>query len=74
MKKKGHTDIRKNQAQMEVNGNKVGNNRPDVQSTNQNGERVHYEVDRTAKSSQKHVDQIQKNDPNAKVETEIIKK
>ena len=73
-KEKGHTDIRKNQAQVDANGNKVGDNRPDLQSTDKTGQRQIYEVDRTTKSSQNHVNTIKKNDPSANVQTEILKK
>ena len=65
------TDIRKNQAQVDVNGNKVGNNRPDVQY---NKDEVHYnyEVDRSATNNAAHERVIRKNDPNSIFEGEII--
>lgn len=73
VKEKGHTDIRKHQSQVDANGKKVGDNKPDVQSIDKNGKRQIYEVDRDTKSSQKHENTIKKNDPNANVQTEIIK-
>ena len=65
------TDIRKNQAQVDVNGNKVGNNRPDVQY-NKNEVHYNYEVDRSATNNAAHERVIRKNDPNSIFEGEII--
>ena len=65
------TDIRKNQAQVDVNGNKVGNNRPDVQY-NKDGVHHNCEVDRTKRNAT-HEEVIRKNDPNSIYEVEIIK-
>jgi len=72
-KEQGATNVRKNQQQTDVNGNKVGTNRPDVQY-DQNGQHYNHEVDRNASNSQKHVETIRKNDPNSNITTDIIKK
>ena len=65
-------NIRKNQKQVDVNGNIIGHNRPDIQWDN-NGTHYNYEVDRTPKNSQKHEDIIKKNDPNSIFYRKIIK-
>ena len=41
----GAYDIRKNQVQVDFNGNRVGNNRPDIQY-NLNGKHYNIEIDR----------------------------
>lgn len=67
MRDKGYTDIRKDQTQVDANGNRVGDNRPDAQGTNpETGQREHVEVDRNPASGQKHQEDIQRNDPSAK--------
>jgi RHS repeat-associated protein len=67
MRDQNYTDIRKDQAQVDANGNKVGNNRPDVQGTNpKTGQREHVEVDRDPKRGAKHERDIMRNDPSAK--------
>ncbi|WP_341535204.1 polymorphic toxin-type HINT domain-containing protein [Acanthopleuribacter pedis] len=60
-------NIRKNQAQVDVNGNKVGNNRPDVQFDDN---KVHYNVefDNRSSSSAKHGEVLRNNDPDSVVE------
>ena len=65
-------DIRKNQVQVDINGNRVGNNRPDIQY-NLNGQHYNIEVDRNLKNSQKHETVILKNDPKSKFNRIIIK-
>ena len=64
-------EIRKNQAQVDYDGNKVGNNRPDVQ-WNTDGVHHNYEVDRTMKNSDRHKKVIEANDPKAEFEYELI--
>ena len=56
------TNIRKNQQQVDVNGNKVGNNRPDIQYDLYG---IHYNVeyDTKEKLSVKHQNEIHKYDP-----------
>lgn len=63
--------IRKNQVQVDFEGNKVGNNRPDVQ-WNADGVHHNYEVDRTRKNSDRHKKVIEANDPKAAFEYELI--
>ncbi|KGN81815.1 hypothetical protein HW49_03770 [Porphyromonadaceae bacterium COT-184 OH4590] len=60
----GVVNIRKNQQQVNVDGDKVGNNRPDIQY---DLDGVHYNVeyDTTVSGSQKHQKTIPANDPNA---------
>ena len=71
LRKDSATGIRKNQAQVDVNGNKVGNNRPDIQY-NKDGVHHNCEVDRTKRNAT-HEEVIRKNDPNSIYEVEIIK-
>ncbi len=66
MKKAGYTDIRKHQAQVDVNGNKVGSNLPDVQGTI-NGVREIVEFDTKDSNGIRHEKVIRQNDPNAKI-------
>ena len=60
-------NIRKNQTQVDVNGDSVGNNRPDVQY-DKDGCHHCTEFDHDATRSQNHGDIIRGNDPNAKVD------
>lgn len=59
--------------QVDVNGNKVGNNRPDIQY---DLDGIHYniEIDTNASRSEMHGNVIRQNDPNAKIELIIIEK
>jgi RHS repeat-associated protein len=67
MRDKDYRDIRKNQAQVDAQGNKVGNNRPDAQGTNpETGQREHVEVDRNAARGAQHERDIMRNDPSVK--------
>lgn len=59
-------NIRKNQAQVDINGNKVGTNRPDVQY-DLNGQHYNVEFDTHPENGLKHQQTVQANDPNAKV-------
>lgn len=63
MKDKGYTDIRKNQAQVDAQGNKVGNNRPDSQGTRPDGKREYREQDTDPNRSTQHGETIKRNDP-----------
>jgi hypothetical protein len=58
------SDIRKNQVQADVNGNRVGSNRPDIQY---NRDDIHYnhEIDTNESSSLKHQAELPANDPDA---------
>jgi hypothetical protein len=67
MQDKNYGDIRKNQAQVDAQGNKVENNRPDVQGTNpETGQREHVEVDRDPNRGLQHEQDILRNDPAGK--------
>ena len=55
---------RKNQAQVDINGNKVGNNRPDVQY-DIDDTHINVEFDSKLINGNKHRQTILKNDPNA---------
>lgn len=65
-------DIRKNQVQVDVNGNVVGNNRPDLQY-NIDGVHYNFEVDRSEVNSERHRSVILNNDPYSVFEKRIIK-
>ena len=58
--------LKKGQTQVDVNGNKVGSNRPDVQY-DENGHHVCVEFDTKPENGLQHQQMIQANDPNAKV-------
>jgi hypothetical protein len=73
VKEAGHTDIRKNQAQVNANGEKVDKSRPDVQSTDKSGKRKYVEVDRNVKSNRKHEARIKKNDPDGSFKGVILR-
>jgi hypothetical protein len=67
MRQEGFDDIRKNQTQVDVDGNRVGNNRPDLQGTNpKTGQRENVEVDRNPARAAQHERNIMRNDPTAK--------
>jgi hypothetical protein len=65
-------DIRKNQIQVDVHGNVVGNNRPDLQY-NVDGIHYNFEVDRSEVNSERHRSVILNNDPYSVFEKRIIK-
>ena len=65
-------DIRKNQIQVDVHGNVVGNNRPDLQY-NVDGIHYNFEVDRSEVNSERHRSAILNNDPYSVFEKRIIK-
>jgi hypothetical protein len=60
----GATDIRKNQVQVDINGNRVGDNKPDLQY-NLDGVHHNWEVDRAPARSLAHGEKIRANDPYA---------
>ncbi len=71
-------NIRKNQVQVDANGKRVGNNRPDLQYDQWDGQArkwKHYNVeyDNNASNSAAHGEKIRTNDPNAGVELNILK-
>ena len=57
-------NIRKNQTQVDINGNKVGNNRPDIQY-DIDEKHINVEFDAKPANGTKHQQTILKNDPNA---------
>ena len=57
---------------MDANGNKVGNNRPDLLWTDEDCVRHYKEYDHNPKTSEKHGEIITKNDLNGVVHLEII--
>ena len=61
------TNVRKNQVQVDANGNRVGNNRPDVQY-DRCGVHHRVEYDTVPANGARHGDVIRRNDPNAAVE------
>jgi RHS repeat-associated protein len=65
------TNVRKNQVQVDVNGNRAGNNRPDVQY-DQCGVHHCVEYDTIPGNSARHGDVIRQNDPNAVVELNVL--
>ena len=63
----GAYDVRVNQQQVNVDGVRVGINRPDLQYTNSNGQRVYVEYDTTASNRAiPHEIRILSNDPKGK--------
>ncbi len=65
-------EIRKNQRQVDIDGNTIGRNRPDVQF-NKSGKHHNVEFDRNIKSSEKHRMDIETNDPYSINEYYLIK-
>jgi hypothetical protein len=61
------SNIRKNQQQVDVNGNKVGTNRPDLQYDKSGCHRC-VEYDTVPRNSTRHGDVIRANDPKTKIE------
>ena len=64
-------DVRKNQVQVDINGNKVGNNRPDIQY-NKDGKHYNVEIDRNIRNNKRHQTKIKENDPDSEFEGKII--
>jgi RHS repeat-associated protein len=65
----GHTDIRMNQQQVNAQGQRVGVNRPDLQSTDANGVRHYTEYDRSAQNAADHHARTTANDSNGVTHT-----
>jgi len=63
-KEQGALDVRKNQKQVDFNGNTVGNNRPDAQY-NLNGKHYNIEFDNNSRQMKKHQLEVSGNDPDA---------
>jgi RHS repeat-associated protein len=73
MKDGGYTDIRVNQQQIDGTGERAGINRPDLQGTNPQNQRVCVEYDRPSSNrGPAHEQRILDNDPNAIVILKVI--
>jgi hypothetical protein len=69
----GATDIRVNQQQVNAAGQRVGVNRPDLQYTLPNGERVYIEYEGVGNPrGAAHTTRITANDPSAQVTVKIV--
>ena len=66
------SNIRKNQRQVDINGNTVGKNRPDVQF-DKHGQHTNVEYDTKIGSSKRHQKVIEQNDPEARNKFYIIR-
>jgi RHS repeat-associated protein len=69
----GATDVRKHQTQVDYDGNKRGNNLPDVQYNNK-GKHHNVEYDRNARTSRRHGEVINRNDPESVTELILLEK
>ena len=69
----GATDIRVNQEQVNAQGVRVGQNRPDLQYTDRNGIRHYVEYDQDPASGAAHAQRIRANDPAGIVEPKTVK-
>jgi len=67
----GAENIRANQTQVDLHGNSVGNNRPDVQY-DLNGDHYNVEFDKNATRSAEHGETIRQNDPDSVCITNMI--
>lgn len=63
---KGAKNVRKNQTQVDAKGNKIGNNRPDIQY-DLNGTHYNVEIDNNPARSAEHGRVLKQNDPNSQV-------
>jgi RHS repeat-associated protein len=69
----GATDIRVNQEQVNAQGVRVGQNRPDLQYTDRNGIRHYTEYDQDPASGAAHAQRIRANDPAGVIDTKTVK-
>jgi hypothetical protein len=69
----GATDIRVNQEQVNAQGVRVGQNRPDLQYTDRNGTRHYVEYDTDPSNGIAHAQRLRANDPTGVVTTRTIK-
>ncbi len=67
------TDIRVNQQQINAQGERVGVNRPDLQYTDANGQRVYVEYDTNPQNGLAHEDRLLANDPSGNVILKTVK-
>jgi RHS repeat-associated protein len=70
---KGNRHFRKNQQQVDADGNNVGKNRPDIQYDDANGVHHNIELDNNPAQSLRHQKTINANDPNSVNEFIILK-
>lgn len=70
---KGNHNFRKNQRQVDADGNNVGKNRPDIQYDDANGVHHNIEIDNNPTQSLRHQRTINTNDPNSVNEFIILK-
>jgi RHS repeat-associated protein len=73
MQREGYTDIRTNQEQVNAQGVRVGQGRPDLQGTDPQGIRHYFEYDQDPASGAAHKQRILANDPAGVVTTKNIK-
>jgi hypothetical protein len=69
----GARDIRVNQEQVNAQGTRVGQNRPDLQYTDSDGTRHYIEYDQNPASGVDHAQRIRANDPTGVVTLKTIK-
>lgn len=69
----GATAIRVNQEQVNAEGVRVGQNRPDLQYTDSDGIRHYIEYDQDPSSGAAHAQRLQANDPTGVVTTKTVK-
>lgn len=65
MKDPNTSEVRKNQQQHDINRNKVGSNRPDIQY-DKGGKHYNIEFDTDPRASQGHQNVLRNRDPNAR--------
>ena len=58
-------------SKVDINGKKIGNNRPDIQY-NKDGKHHNVEVDRNIRNNKRHETKIKENDPDSEFEGIII--
>jgi hypothetical protein len=66
------TNIRKNQQQVDVDGYNVGTNRPDLQY-DVDGKHYNVEYGNSTRNSERHGEQIRRNDPISGVELNMLR-
>ncbi len=72
-RQEGATDIRTNQEQVNAQGVRVGQNRPDLQYTDRNGIRHYVEYDSSPERSAAHAQRLRANDPGGVVTPKVVK-
>jgi RHS repeat-associated protein len=72
-RQEGATDIRVNQEQINSQGVRVGQNRPDLQYTDRNGIRHYVEYDQDPSNGAAHAQRLRANDPTGVITTKTVK-